>query len=550
MHLIPSVITSNNPNIKGEKKVFSLFSEVSFSKDSYLMHSVNLPEHLYKEWGEIDFLLVSREGILVLEVKGGRVERRAGIWIHTDTYNVEHRKSEGPNDQAKSAMYSLKKKLRVKLDNINFNKVVFGWGIIFPDIPWEKDNLEIPGELICDKSSMSNSKIFQNAIGGMFEYWTDNKKSKQINNLSPHQIKSIADSIRPNLDLVETLKSKVDHISSERVSMTTAQYELIDGIKNKRILCTGGAGTGKTFLAIEVAKREALSNKKILFVCKSEIFSEFLKLQLKNVSVVVTAIQETPKLAEKKAKFDLLIVDEGQDLLNMEDLELLDALLIDGLENGSWKWFMDVNNQSGVESKLDEDALDFLKSTHPVDRHLPFNCRNTLEIVKQTMLITGKDIGEPKLKGHGISVDYVHIESSLDANEKLQGLLSRWKEEVNKLNNIVILSPVSFEDSIVSKLAPKWINQIQILDVKNIINQEENKIIFATIRQFKGLEKAFVCIVDADKLVGESELESNFYVGMTRSISVLSIQVNDILNEYLDEQRANNIDSLITGSLR
>ena len=79
-------------------------------------HSVNLPEHQYKQWAEIDFLLISNKGILVFEVKGGRVSRENGVWIHTDRFGRRHEKSEGPDEQAKTAMYSLRDKLEKKLN--------------------------------------------------------------------------------------------------------------------------------------------------------------------------------------------------------------------------------------------------------------------------------------------------------------------------------------------------------------------------------------------------------------------------------------------------
>jgi len=96
MHFIPPTIYA--PNSAAERKVFSLFKELSYDDRTYLLHSVNLPYHKYKQWAEIDFLLISRKGVLVFEVKGGEVYRYDGIWYGKDRWGNEHRKSEGPND--------------------------------------------------------------------------------------------------------------------------------------------------------------------------------------------------------------------------------------------------------------------------------------------------------------------------------------------------------------------------------------------------------------------------------------------------------------------
>jgi hypothetical protein len=60
-------------------------------------------------------------------------------------------------------------------------------------------------------------------------------------------------------------------------------------------------------------------------------------------SRVQKAIAAAKGLAEE-AKFDVLIVDEGQDFRDDGDkLALLDALVKGGLTKGRWRWFEDLN---------------------------------------------------------------------------------------------------------------------------------------------------------------------------------------------------------------
>ena len=106
-----------NAKSGGEKIVFALAEEMKVSSDWVMLHSLNVPKHRYKPWSELDFVLVSSHGILVFEVKGGRVTCEDGIWRFQDRYGTYHRKSEGPFDQAKSGMYALRKMLEDMVRN-------------------------------------------------------------------------------------------------------------------------------------------------------------------------------------------------------------------------------------------------------------------------------------------------------------------------------------------------------------------------------------------------------------------------------------------------
>lgn len=47
-------------------------------KNAYVLHSLGLPKHQSKIYGEIDFVVVCDRGVACLEIKGGRVECRDG----------------------------------------------------------------------------------------------------------------------------------------------------------------------------------------------------------------------------------------------------------------------------------------------------------------------------------------------------------------------------------------------------------------------------------------------------------------------------------------
>jgi len=76
-----------------EKKMYDILQQLNM-KNAYVLHSLGLPKHQSKIYGEIDFVVVCERGIACLEIKGGRVECREGKWLFTDRYGVEREKPE------------------------------------------------------------------------------------------------------------------------------------------------------------------------------------------------------------------------------------------------------------------------------------------------------------------------------------------------------------------------------------------------------------------------------------------------------------------------
>ncbi len=588
MTIVPPYI-SDECKSNAEKKVFKSFENINIASKSYLFHSVNLPEHQYKQWGEIDFLLISTNGIMAFEVKGGRISRKNGVWTYTDRYGKDHRTTEGPNNQAKSAAFSLKKRLEKALPKINFNKITFGWAMIFPDIDYASKDLELPFEMVCDYDSMGEKK-FEAFVNNVYKYFKEKKDN--LRELSIDQIQSISNYVRPDIDLVPKLKTSLDAANLSLLRGTKEQYMVLSSVlDNERILCSGGGGTGKTLLAIEIAKRSP--NKKILVICKNRILAKFIKGQIQNELVDVLSILEmegfqyainktinkegqsmmTNFIPKGESLYDMLIVDEGQDLLSYIFLEYMGGMLKNNLDNGSWVWFMDLNNQSNVDGNitifdspkpLAEELLEdtneeyklsyeLLLSFNPVKLNLTHNCRNTEQIIHDTQLYTGADIGIAKIKGIGSYPIYQKISSQEESGLKLEEALEKWSSEINQLNDIVILSTVEYAQSSAAYLSQKWQDKIQILTKENVLNQNRNKILFSTITDYKGLDKLIVAITDLEKTTEflpadyqnnphyiYKSIESFLYVGMTRSNSILWISVSEKFGNFLKKQQKIN----------
>ena len=133
--MIPPTI---HPDVKSsaEKKIFRLLRDAENTDDWVVLHSLGLAKHQEKRRGEIDFLVLCNRGILVLEVKGGRIKREAGIWQTTDRYGNVNKLHESPYEQASSAMFALEKYVKKEFaDDPRLSKLIFGYGAICPHTP-------------------------------------------------------------------------------------------------------------------------------------------------------------------------------------------------------------------------------------------------------------------------------------------------------------------------------------------------------------------------------------------------------------------------------
>ena len=120
-----------------EKKMFEVLQNLDM-KSTYVLHSLGLPRHRSKIYGEVDFVVLCPRGVACLEIKGGRVECREGKWYFTNRYGKESVKPEGPFAQVSGNMFSLRDilKKRFQADD-RLKNVQMACGVVFPDISFK-----------------------------------------------------------------------------------------------------------------------------------------------------------------------------------------------------------------------------------------------------------------------------------------------------------------------------------------------------------------------------------------------------------------------------
>jgi hypothetical protein len=513
-------------NSQAEKKVFDLL-RTSFSDSSHVdwfaMHSLNLPRHEYKRFGEIDFVICGQDGLFVLEVKGGRVACHDGVWETTDRYGDMHPLKESPFKQAETALHGLVCKLPADLST----HIVIGYGVVTPDVEWSVLGAEWDAATHADARACRN---FEKWLGRLTAYWKQKDPFKPT--LNADKLKALQHTLRPDFEAVKPLHVDVHMIEESIARLTSDQLHLIDIVEaNDRVICRGGAGTGKTMLAVELARRWSAAGMKVALACQSPWLKGYL--ERKAPSGLTVSMVETIHVTARRAgidKFDALIVDEGQDVLNFEALEKLENVLQGGLDNGRWCFFHDVNNQSGLCGEYTPDAYDYLASFNPARVPLTSNCRNTAPILKAIQESLEADLGNASV-GDGPAVRTISVnDAETDSEVLARELRLLVRDHGFEPYQIVVLSPKPFAQSCASNLPQNAAAQIVAMDSYSPNRAGRQHIGFAEIANFKGLESDVVVLVDLPAPGQDKATRAFHYTGMSRARALLSMIFNRSVN--------------------
>ena len=550
--MIPSQIS---PEIKSnaERYIYRWFEQAPGTDDWIVLHSLGISNHNCVIHGEVDFfVLVPDLGIFAIEVKGGRVKREKGIWYFTDKYDHTDSKVRGPFDQAWDGIYSIRKSLHNKLDESHsyLNQLFFGIGVMFPDVTYSSVGIDEEQWQVFDCSDGNKVKEFIERIAkGSITSWEKQFGTvKRKNRPSVEDVKYLAGLLRGDFDRIPSLRVQYNYTEDNLISLTDNQYRCIDQLEdNPRCLISGAAGTGKTLLAIEEAKKAVALGEQVILLCYNSLLGAWLKerfselpmalrpryvgtihgymLQLVNEQEMQLNIpsdsndlpfffEETlPSAAIKAAQnisshLDRIIVDETQDIMSEKYVCFLDTCLKRGLARGKWAFFGDFFKQAIYEKTMSfEDFCNKLEDCTAFIRYkLKINCRNSKNICEEIKTVS-KINNDTQYYGiaNGPQVEYLTYNSQEDEREKLVDLIAGLRKDSVEPGRITILSPRVRADSVVSLL-----NEITVLNY-SIPAPEE--ITFSTIHGFKGMENTVVILTDIESFKDEKLM----YVAFSRA---------------------------------
>lgn len=580
--MIPEYISPDTKS-SAERKIFKWFKEAPRTEDWIVLHSLGIAKHETVIEGEVDFLvLVPGKGIFAIEVKGGRVKRENGIWFFEDRYGKIHQKTRGPFEQAKEGIHSIMDSLESKIDNSHarVKNLFYGYGVMFPDIEYSTIGVDEAEYQIFDCRDGEDVKRYINRLAnGARKNW-----ERIYGMLNPEKLPKKADVeylariLRGNFDKAIAMIAKINNAENELLALTQQQYRCLDQLEdNPRAIVYGAAGTGKTLLAFEKAKKMAASGKRVALFCYNANLGNWFETYFNNVSpeerpayvgtfhkYLLSIVRRKgdeksipkqneediqnfyshylPELAieailDEPGEFDEIIIDEAQDLVRNNYLDIFDLILRRGIERGHWIMFGDFTQQAIFAGDMTgpemiealEDRTSFIRFK------LTVNCRNTKQICDEIETVTGfKSPADIWNKVDGLPVNYMNCRNDEEACDKLQGILSALRSNHITNDKITILSPKRRNNSIVGMLDDT--------SLRDYATGLKRSVTFCTIQGFKGLENSVIILTDIDNY-NSSQL---MYVGLSRARTALYILESErARKEYLELAKRRFINGYI-----
>ena len=522
MRMVPAL--PHDTGSQAEKRIFERL-RTAFDDRYVAYHSLRPTRHPHKRFPEIDFVICGPEGLYVIEVKGGRITCHDGVWQYRDRYGRTTLSHEGPFRQAQTALHGLMDDLRANLPADVLDRLTTGYGVVFPDCDWSSDGAEWDPEMLADAR---RSRDLEGWLRNLYEYWRgrDGRQAR----LDDCDLKRLRTYLCPEVDSRAAgngaqLFEQVEDARQRIARLTDDQMRMADVAEaNPRVLCAGGAGTGKTVLAERLARRWAEAGLQVALVCRSPWLRHFLASRLPMPGLTVSLIDGVRRDCRRAGmeRFDALIVDEGQDLFEMRCIETMDGVLAGGLEAGHWCWFHDLNNQS-LTSRFERHARNHLESLDPVRMPLRINCRNTRVILEWIQDTLDADLG---VRGAGAGPD-VRRQTATTLRESAERTACEIGELVDvgglAPGSVTILSPYEFAESSVALMPAEATRRVRRLDEYSMREMPGDKVGFARIEEFKGLENEAIVVVDLPAPDGAHRNSAEHYVAMSRARSVLSL---------------------------
>lgn len=459
--------------------------------------------------GEADFIVAHVDtGILFIEVKGGLVRHdpTTGTWTSRERLGITH-KIKDPVQQAMKSKHELFKKFRAN-PAWPAGRVRLRHGVILPDCEPEDSGL-VAGfeqELFC----------FSTGLRDRFYTWL----SKRLSSHADHRHDTergpgtggiaaidatIAAPARLKVPLHRELESDV---ASQDMLLTGAQLQAILFIDaHARVVVEGGAGTGKTLVAAELAVRHAQEGRDTLLCCLSEPLAWSLKRRIgnrSNLKVMTLAEMRSAASQGRLGPFSAVIVDEAQDV-DWAEWDMVESCVG---KSGVLRVLFD-SNQAVYRAR---DDLETRLQAAGVPLRL--NVRNTKRIAAVT---------EPLYRGPLIQC--LGAEGGVPLMIEASG-----EDGVNQVVKVVreLVSGQSLAPGDVAVLASdsKTVEKITLelvqagLKATDGLTRTAGAVIVETIARFKGLESLAVVLFADRTCANNTELA---YVGVSRARALLVV---------------------------
>jgi len=486
--------------------------------DWYAWHSLRVNA----DWaeGEGDFVIVDPDqGMLVVEVKGGSVEQRDGLWRQNS-----RPMKEGPRDQG----HRYAGKLISRLRGMGVAVPPFGVVAWFPDTPVEDQP---------DQDDLRGKLLGQNHLAWCGEALPGFMESGIGSHVGPVDRRCIealhtlwGETWTPRLSLGQRVRMD----EADRLQLDRAQASLMEGLEqNQRLLVSGAVGTGKTLMACEAARRLAGQGQRVLLVCFTDGLAQWLAAHVEETAVTARAIsrlatelvehtgQALPDLSSADVwgdvmlaaadaaraqgeSWDAVIIDEAQDFTSDH------WLLIDALIGAGRLWaFQDPAQAFWPERQVEDSLFDSYFTLSQI-----YRCHPELMGVAEAVRAGEADdeaVAEAIEAGR---LRVVSCPSESSVADKVANEVGKLRGDGLEPGEIAVISlrGLGARESVLHSPALAKHNPVRVED-----EALEDHVVADTFLRFKGLERPVIVVTDLH-LVTE-ELGLRMYIALTRALT-------------------------------
>ena len=503
--------------------------------------------------GETDFIVCHPDlGYLCIEVKGGGVgfDATSGDWFSVDRHRRKH-VIKNPISQALKAKYSIRSKLNEnkRWRDLSLGNVLRGHAVFFPDVGAVSvlNRADMPQALIGCANNIQDSKAW---IDDVFAYWKNDVGS--FTPMGRRGINMFREVFARSFVVAPLVSSQLADQEVRRLILTNGQMRVLDFLRShRRVAVSGGAGTGKTVLALEKARRLASEGFKTLLTCYNRQLADHLSnlcADIVDLDVMsfhqlchrqverANQVSGRDLVAEAKTtypgkgfydvqlpnalaysieilpdRYDAIVCDEGQDF--REEFWVPLEFLLSDYDRSPLYVFHD-----------DNQNLYACAGTFPIQDEpfsLTTNCRNSAPIhVAAYKHYKGVPVNPSDIQGDDVQFDESPGRDSQakKINARIVDLIA--KQGVAPGDITVLIADSLRKSEYYATLKQFPLPKSATWLVEGV--RGTNTVLLDTIQRFKGLESEVVFIWGLDSLDIDSHTEL-LYVGMSRAKSLLYV---------------------------
>ena len=497
--------------------------------------------------GEADFTIFRpNSGFLTVEVKGGGISRDgvSGMWSSIDRHGTRHTIKD-PFRQAQNERHAILDQLRGHADWRRWpgTRLLCGHAVLFPDLE-DVSRLVGPDRPESIIGVRADIERLSDWVNRALQFFLDSRPTQP---LGPVGIALVEQIFCRSIEIRPALAATLAQEEQVRIRLTEQQARILRIIGGRpRAVIAGGAGTGKTLIAVEKARRLASEGKRTLLLFYNRPLSDAISSAQNSVSNL--EVMNYHQLCDQRIKasgrsgYDVLGEAKGtfpgEDLFDVQmpfalalSNEVLtdryDAIIVDEAQDFAEEYWMGVENllRDGTGGLL-YVFIDLNQSVYkrqarlPVEEepfYLTINCRNTSFIHQAAYrYYTGESIDPPDLEGAPLA-ELCAAQSAIQAK-----LIAA---EVRRLIGAEGLQPLDVAILVLGKPKDEYYKLLTAHPVGSglgwsVESQRPTGVLLDTVSRFKGLE-ASVVILWLPSLVDVEVDRELLYVGLSRGKSRL-----------------------------